>query len=120
MGYMITHQGIEINPNHMNAIHNLHPPQNPKEVQRLTRMVAALNYFISQSADRCRPFFQLLHKWKDFAWTKECDRAFKELKKYLTHSPFLSRPKKEEILYAYIEITADVVSLVLIRMDEEV
>ena len=29
-------------------------------------MTAALNKFISQLADRCRPFFKLLHKWKDF------------------------------------------------------
>jgi len=26
LGYMITHQGIKINPNQIKAIHNLHPP----------------------------------------------------------------------------------------------
>ena len=44
LGYMVTHRGIEVNPNHINAI----------------------NRFISQSADKCRPLFQLLHKWKGF------------------------------------------------------
>lgn len=66
LGYMITYEGIEVNPDQIKAIHNLHSPRNPKEVKRLTRTTVALNRFISQSANRCRPFFQLLHKWKDF------------------------------------------------------
>ena len=82
----------------------MHPPQNPKEVWRLTRMTIALNRFISRSVEQCRPFFQLLHKWKDFSWSEECDKAFEELKAYLAHPPVLSRPKKEEVLYAYIAI----------------
>ena len=39
-------------------------------------------------------FFQLLHKWKDFTWSEECDKAFEDLKAYLAHLPILSRPKK--------------------------
>ena len=53
LGYMVTHRGIEVSPNQIKAIHNLQPPRNPKEVQRLTRMIAALNRFISRSTDRC-------------------------------------------------------------------
>ena len=57
LGYMVTHREIEVNPEQIKAINNLQPPRNPKEVQRLTGMTAALNRFISRSADRCRPFF---------------------------------------------------------------
>ena len=32
LGYMITHRGIEVNPNQIKAINNLQPPQNPKEI----------------------------------------------------------------------------------------
>ena len=60
LGYMVIHQGIEVNPDQIKAINDLQPPQNPKEVQKLTRMNAALNRFISQSIDKCRPL--LLHK----------------------------------------------------------
>ena len=62
LGYMVTHRGIEVNPDQIKAINNLQPPWNPKEVQKLIGMMAALNRFISRSADRCRPFFLLLHK----------------------------------------------------------
>ena len=76
LGYMVTHRGIEINPDQIKAINNLQLPRNPKEVQKLTGMMAALNRFISRSADKCRPFFLLLHKWKEFEWSKECVVAF--------------------------------------------
>ena len=66
LGYMVTHRGIEVNPDQIKAIKTLQLPRNPKEVQRLTRMIAALNRFIFRSADKCRPFFQLLNKWKGF------------------------------------------------------
>ena len=66
LGYMVTHQGIEVNPDQVKAINNLQPPRNPKEVQKLTGMTAVLNRFISRSVDRCRPFFLLMNKWKGF------------------------------------------------------
>ena len=68
LGYMVTYRGIEVNPNQIKVINDLQPPRNLNEVQTLTRMTAALNRFISRSTDRCRPFFQLLHKWKGFEW----------------------------------------------------
>ena len=84
LGYMVTHRGIEVNPDQIKVINKLQPPRNLKEVQRLTGMTAALNRFISRSTDRCRPFFLLLHKWKGFEWTEECAVAFQQLKEYLS------------------------------------
>ena len=66
LGYLITNQGIEVNPDQIEAIKCLKPPSNPKEVQVLTSMLAAFNWFISKFVDRCRPFYQLLKKWKGF------------------------------------------------------
>ena len=76
LGYIVTHKGIEVSPDQIRAVNSLQPPRNPKEVQKLTSMIAALNRFISQSADRCRPFFLLMNKWKGFEWTEECALAF--------------------------------------------
>ena len=84
LGYMVTHRRIEVNPDQIKAINNLQPPRNPKEVQKLTGMMAALNRFISRLADRCKPFFLLLHKWKKFEWFDECVVAFQQLKQYLS------------------------------------
>ena len=117
LGYMVTHRGIEVNPDQIKAINNLQPPRNPKEVQKLTEMMAALNRFISRSADRCRPFFLLLHKWKEFSWSDECVVAFQQLKQYLSHPPIMSSPIVDEVLFAYIVVALYAISFVLIRVD---
>ena len=117
LGYMVTHKGIEVNPDQIKATNNLQPPQNPKEVQKLTRMMAALNRFISRSADKCRPFFLLLHKWKEFEWSEECVVAFQELKQYLSHPPIMLSPVVDEVIFAYIAIALYAISFMLIRVD---
>ena len=111
---MVTHRGIEVNLDQIKAINNLWPPQNLKEVQWLTGMAAALNRFISRSADQCRLFFQLLNKWKGFEWTEECILAFQQLKEYLSRPPIMSRLEMDEVLFAYIAVAFHAVSLVLI------
>ena len=114
---MVTHKGIEVNPDQIKTINNLQTPRNPKEVQKLTGMAAALNRFISRSANRCRPFFLLINKWKNFEWTEECARTFQQLKDYLAWPPIMSSPKPDEVLFAYIAVALYAVSLVLIRVD---
>ena len=80
-------------------------------------MATALNRFISRSADRCRPFFLLINKWKGFEWTEECATAFQQLKDYLARPPIMSSPEPNEVLFAYIAVAPYTVSLVLIQVD---
>ena len=117
LGYMVTYRGIEVNPDQIKAINDLQPPRNPKEVQKLTGMMAALNRFISRSADRCRPFFLLLHKWKEFEWSEKCVVAFQQLKQYLSRPPIMSSPVVDEVLFAYIVVAFYAINFVLIRVD---
>ena len=83
-------------------------------------MTAVLNRFISRSTDRCRPFFQLLNKWKGFEWTEECAPAFQHLKEYLSRPPVMSSSEVDEVLFAYIAVASHAVSLVLVRVDNGV
>ena len=95
-------------------------PRNPKEVQKLTGMAAALNRFISRLVDRCRPFFLLINKWKGFEWTEECATTFQQLKNYLAQPSIMSSPQPDEVPFAYIAVAPYAISLVLIRVDSGV
>jgi len=117
LGYTVTHRRLEVNPNQINVINSLQLPRNPKEVQKLTGMTAALNWIISRSADRCKPFFLLMNKWKGFEWIEECALAFQRLKEYLFWLPIMSSPEVDEVLFAYIVVAPHIVSSVLIRVD---
>ena len=83
-------------------------------------MAIALNRFISRSADRCRPFFLLINKWKGFEWTEECATAFQQLKDYRARPPIMSSPEPDEVLFAYIAVAPYAVSLELIQVDNGV
>ena len=88
-------------------------PRTVKEVQKLTGRIAALNRFISKATDKCLPFFKTLKQ--AFTWTKECKKAFQELKHYLSNPPLLSSSEKGENLYLYLAVSAIAASTVLIR-----
>ncbi|XP_050248675.1 uncharacterized protein LOC126695925 [Quercus robur] len=83
-------QGIEANPDKIHAILDMKPPQNTKEIQSLTGRVAALN------------------------------RAFEDLKVYLTMAPLLSPSVEGEELYLYLAVTPHAVSSALIREEDKV
>ena len=82
LGFMVSQRGIEVNPEKVWAIMELEPLRTVKEVQSLNGKIAALNRFVSKETERCLPFFRTLRK--SFEWTDECQKAFEDLKKYLS------------------------------------
>lgn len=118
LGFMVSHRGIEANPDKIQAILDMKPPQNVKEVQSLTGRVTALNRLVSKAIDKCLPFFRVLKK--AFEWTDDYQRAFQDLKAYLTITPLLSPSVLGEELYLYLAVTPHVVSSALIRKEGRV
>ncbi|KAM1370642.1 hypothetical protein ACFXTH_041005 [Malus domestica] len=76
---------------------------------------AMLNRFLSRSIDRCKPFFKRIERAQRDTWDDECERAFQDLKKYLTSSPLLSKLEAAEDLYIYLAVLEVAVSYTLIR-----
>ncbi|GKV43023.1 hypothetical protein SLEP1_g50365 [Rubroshorea leprosula] len=60
LGYVVSKKGIEVNPEKVQAVHQMEPPKTVKDVQRLTGRVAALHRFITRLAERCLSFFKAL------------------------------------------------------------
>jgi hypothetical protein len=60
LGFLVSHRGIEANPDKVRAIEAMRPPARLKDVQRLTGSLAALSRFISRLAERALPFFKLM------------------------------------------------------------
>ena len=120
LGFMISQRGIEANPDKIQAIIDMKPPSNVREVQRLNGRVAALGRFISRTGERCLPFFKIIRKTVNFEWTQACQQAFEDLKSYLRSPPLISVPRALETLYLYLSVTDFSVSIVLVRNDSEI
>ena len=110
---MVSHRGIEANLKKIKAILDMQPLHSIKEVQSLTGRVAALNRFVSETTDKCLPFFKVLKK--AFELTDECQRAFQDLKTYLVTTLLLSPSVMGEELFLYLAVTPYAVSSALIR-----
>ena len=118
LGFMVSQRGIEVNPDKIQAIMEMKPPRNVKEVQSLNGKVATLNRFVLRATDKCLPFFRTLKK--SFEWTDECQQAFEELKAYLSAPPLLSASQPGEKIFLYLAVSPATVSATLIREEEKV
>jgi hypothetical protein len=59
LGFMVSQQGIEANPEKVSAVLDMQAPQTKKQLQQLTGRIATLNHFISRSTDKYLPFFKI-------------------------------------------------------------
>ncbi|XP_073038000.1 uncharacterized protein [Primulina eburnea] len=62
LGFMVTDGGIEVNQEKVKSVLDMPSPRSVREVQKLTGRIASHSRFISRSAHRSYPFFQVLRK----------------------------------------------------------
>jgi hypothetical protein len=94
LGFIISHRGIEANPEKISTITSMKAPTSIKDVQKLTGCMAALKRFISKLGEWGLPFFKLLKHQEKFVWTPEAVQALAQLKDFLSKPPVLMAPRK--------------------------
>jgi hypothetical protein len=119
LGFIISHRGIEANPEKISAITSMKAPTCIKDVQKLTGCMAALNRFISKLGEWGLPFFKLLKHQEKFVWTLEADQALAQLKDFLSKPLVLTAPRKGEQMLLYLAATTHVVSTAIIVERQE-
>jgi hypothetical protein len=83
LGFIVSHRGIEANPEKITAITDMDAPQTIKDAQKLTGCMAALNRFISRLGEQGLSFFKLLKRHDKFQWTEKAKQALESLKHHL-------------------------------------
>jgi hypothetical protein len=68
LGYLISAKRIEANPDKIRAIREMEEPKTNQDIHKLNGRVAALNRFISRSAERGLPFFKALKGKGKIEW----------------------------------------------------
>ena len=114
LGFLVSHRGIEGNPDKIKAIEMMEAPKSINDVQRLNGCITTLGRFISRLGERAQPFFKLLKKSGPVKWHSKAEAALQDLKKYLSSPAILVAPMPEELLLLYIAATNHVVSAALV------
>jgi hypothetical protein len=99
LGFIVSHRGIEVNPEKIKAILDISQPNDLKDVHRLTGCMAAVSRFISHLGEKALPLYKLMKKLDEFVWTDETDAALKVLKRVLSTAPVLAAPKTRNPCY---------------------
>ena len=107
LGFMVSQQGIEANPEKVKAILDMASSRTVKQVQRQTEWIAALNRFISNATNKCLSFYKTLKQV--FQWIDECEVASQSLKEYLSEPPLLSPSIDRGDLFLYLAMSQTVV-----------
>ena len=71
LAFLVSHRGIEANPDKIKAIEEMQPPCRLKDMQRLAGCMASLGRFISKFGERALPFFKIMKRSGPFKWTPE-------------------------------------------------
>lgn len=83
LGQIIDHKGRKPNPNRTEAIRNMPIPNNVTKLQLFLDLANYYSLYIPKMHKSRAPLNELLRKGKKWCWTKECEEAFKKIKKCL-------------------------------------
>jgi hypothetical protein len=114
LGYIVSQQGIEPNPEKVTALERMGPIRDLKGFQKVLGCLTALSRFISWLGEKGLPLYRLLKKHERFFWTVEAQEALDKLKATLAHALILTSPQDGELLYLYVVATTQVVSTVIV------
>jgi hypothetical protein len=115
LGCLVSTKGIEANPSKIEAILRMEPPSTKKGAERLAGRLASLNRFISRSAERNLPFFEILKSSEVFQWGSAQQKAFEELKQYLIDLTTLTPPSPGAPLLLNVPASHSAVSAALVQ-----
>lgn len=103
--FIVSKNRIEPNLEKLKALTDISSPRTFKEVQVLIGRITTLNKFIFKIIDRCLLFLRSLHNITNFEWTKKCQLAFKDLKRYLKTPQLLTRSNMRDALFLYTRVS---------------
>ena len=92
LGHVVSSEGVETDPAKIQCIADWMTPSNAKELKQFLGLASYYRRFVRGFAKIASPLHHLSEKKKAWAWTDECEQAFKLLKHHLISAPILRLP----------------------------
>ena len=119
LGHIVSHRGIEVNPENVEGIAKMEPPKSTKEVRRFIGMCSFYRKFITNFAKIAAPLTTLQSKLVKFNWTPECQTAFETLKEKLMSTPILVKADLSKEFELHTDASNHHVGAVLMQKEME-
>jgi ribonuclease HI len=106
LGFLVHERGIEIGLKSQEAVRTMVPPTTKKELQQLIGKINFVRRFISNLSGQI----------DEFRWGAEQQRAFEEIKEYLSRPPVLVPPQQDRPFYIYLSVGDTSIASVVVQL----
>ena len=113
LGFIVSKDGIRIDPLNIVAILALPAPTNLLELQILKGKAKFLRRFVCNFTEKMHGYMRLLKKDTPFFWDDQAQWAFDNLKHTLTHSPMIHPLNYSKDFLLYVATSAITIGMVL-------
>ena len=92
LGYIVSAEGIRVDPTKMESVVSWKPPRNVIEVRSFLGLAGYYQLFVKGFSVIASLLRKLLHKGVKFEWDDKCQSSFEQLKKILVEALVLTQP----------------------------
>ncbi|XP_074305595.1 uncharacterized protein LOC141640813 [Silene latifolia] len=92
LGHVISKEGVQVDPQKVEAITNWPRPKNVTEIRSFLGLAGYYRRFVADFSKIAQPLTNLIKKNTKFEWSDKCEKSFSELKGRLTSAPMLNLP----------------------------
>lgn len=113
LGYVISHDHLEMDPGKVQAVAEWPTPTSRKEVQRFLGFAYFYRKFIRNFSSVAAPLSALTSPKVSFQWSQSSSEAFQRLKKLFTTAPVLTLPSVDQQFVVEVDASSSGVGAVL-------
>eukprot|EP00253_Pinus_taeda_P028823 PITA_28823 len=119
LGYTISQQGLQVDPNKITIIQRAPPPQRVRDVQSFLGIVGYYRRFVKDFSKLASPLFGIMGKDVEFIWTDNYQEALDTLKSKLVTAPILRAPNWALPFHIHTDSLNKVIGVALGQVDEK-
>ena len=103
LGFVVSKQGINIDPERTRAISQISMPHSKKSMQSFLGKINFVSRFIPGYTEIVRPLQKMIRKDAEFKWNADEKQSFRDILKAIAEAPTLISPdfSKPFILYTF-------------------
>ena len=119
LGYIVSRDGISPNPEKVEAIKDMAPPEDCRGVQRFLGMAGYYRQCIPNFSEIAEPLIAMTRKGSRFRWREKEEEAWTKLKNELTSEQVMAFPDVSKPYRLYTDSSCYSIGGILTQVDEK-